>query len=181
MAPKDARRRAREVAGLADDLSVRLRVLDESDARFDVRVEAGAVMHPAGAVGIPAINLGEIGDADIEQIAFVVMLGAAKSAQDDLKAILASVKNINAGRRRAAEQSADLDTVLAVMLTVYGNWAEQAGRSLKDDLDSMSELGEAESLRLQIAMDRMSRMMSTLSNILKRISETNQSIVQNLK
>jgi hypothetical protein len=52
---------------------------------------------------------------------------------------------------------------------------------LQSDLDSMSELGETESLRLQMAMDRMSKMMTTLSNILKKISDTNQSIIQNIK
>ena len=52
---------------------------------------------------------------------------------------------------------------------------------MKDDLDSMSEMGETESLRLQIAMDRLSKMMSTLSNMLKKISDTSQSITQNLK
>ena len=53
--------------------------------------------------------------------------------------------------------------------------------SMKNDLDSMSEMGETESLRLQMAMDRLSRMMSTLSNILKKVSDTQQSITRNLK
>ena len=53
--------------------------------------------------------------------------------------------------------------------------------AIKQSLDSMSELGETESLRLQMAMDRMSKLMSTLSNILKKISDTSNSIVQNLK
>jgi hypothetical protein len=52
---------------------------------------------------------------------------------------------------------------------------------MKNDLDSMSEMGEMESLRLQMAMDRMSRMMATLSNLLKKISDTQNSIVQNIK
>ena len=52
---------------------------------------------------------------------------------------------------------------------------------IKNDLDSMSEMGETESLRLQMAMDRMSKMMSTLSNLLKKISDTSQSITQNIK
>ena len=52
---------------------------------------------------------------------------------------------------------------------------------VKSDLDSMSEMGEMESLRLQMAMDRMSKMMSTLSNLLKKISDTQNSIVQNIK
>ncbi len=51
----------------------------------------------------------------------------------------------------------------------------------KKDLDSMSELGETESLRLQMAMDRLSKMMTALSNILKKIDSTSESIVQNLK
>lgn len=47
--------------------------------------------------------------------------------------------------------------------------------------DDMSEMGEMESMRLQMAMDRMSKMMSTLSNLMKKISETQSSITQNLK
>ncbi len=52
---------------------------------------------------------------------------------------------------------------------------------LKTDLDSMSELGEMESLRLQMAMDRLSKMVSTLSNLLKKISDTAESITQDMK
>lgn len=52
---------------------------------------------------------------------------------------------------------------------------------MKGDLDSMSEMGEMQSLRLQMTMDRMSKMMSTLSNLLKKISDTQSSIVQNMK
>ncbi|MCY7338789.1 MAG: hypothetical protein LH465_02360 [Sphingomonas bacterium] len=51
----------------------------------------------------------------------------------------------------------------------------------KTQMDSMSEMGEMESLRLQMAMDRLSKMMSTLSNLLKKTSETSSSITQNLK
>jgi hypothetical protein len=51
----------------------------------------------------------------------------------------------------------------------------------KGDLDSMSEMGEMESLRLQMAMDRMSKMMSTLSNVMKQVSDTERAITGNLK
>ncbi len=53
--------------------------------------------------------------------------------------------------------------------------------SMKNDLDKMSEMGEAESLKLQMAMDRLSKMMSTLSNLLKKASETASGITQNMK
>ena len=52
---------------------------------------------------------------------------------------------------------------------------------MKTGLDNMSEMGEMESLRLQMAMERLSKMMSTISNILKKISETQSQITQNLK
>ncbi|MGH8103620.1 MAG: hypothetical protein ACREJQ_03760 [bacterium] len=53
--------------------------------------------------------------------------------------------------------------------------------TVKNKLDSLSEMGEMESLRLQMAMDRMSKMMSTLSNLMKKMSDTAQGITQNLK
>ena len=53
--------------------------------------------------------------------------------------------------------------------------------TMKNDLDNMSEMGETESLRLQMAMDRLSKMMSTLSNLLKKASETASGITQNIK
>jgi hypothetical protein len=53
--------------------------------------------------------------------------------------------------------------------------------SAKSDLDSLSELGETESLRLQMAMDRLSKLMTTLSNMLKKMDDTAVGIVQNLK
>lgn len=52
---------------------------------------------------------------------------------------------------------------------------------VKADLDSMSEMGETESLRLQMAMDRLSKAMTAISNLLKKHADTAQSIVQNLK
>jgi hypothetical protein len=52
---------------------------------------------------------------------------------------------------------------------------------MKSKLDSMSEMGETESLRLQMAMDRMSKLMSTLSNLLKKASDTDAGITQNIK
>jgi hypothetical protein len=51
----------------------------------------------------------------------------------------------------------------------------------QDNLDSMNKMGETDSLRLQMAMDRMSKMMTTLSNLLKKVSDTSSSVVQNLK
>ena len=53
--------------------------------------------------------------------------------------------------------------------------------TIKDKLDSLGELGEMESLRLQMAMDRLSKFMQTLANILKKMSDTESEIIENLK
>jgi len=53
--------------------------------------------------------------------------------------------------------------------------------STKSDLDSLSEMGEMESLRLQMAMDRLSKLMAALSNILKKMAETSDEIIKNMK
>lgn len=58
---------------------------------------------------------------------------------------------------------------------------DNAKETIKNKLDSMSEMGEMESLRLQMAMDRLSKLMSTLSNMLKKISDTASAITQNIK
>lgn len=51
----------------------------------------------------------------------------------------------------------------------------------KSLVDSMSETGEMESLRMQMAMDRRSKLMSTLSKLLKMQSEMASNITQNMK
>jgi len=58
---------------------------------------------------------------------------------------------------------------------------EGNARGSRYKLDNLSEMGEMESLRLQMAMDRLSKLMSTLSNILKKISETSDGITRNMK
>ncbi len=51
----------------------------------------------------------------------------------------------------------------------------------KNELDSLSELNETDSLRLQMYMDRRSKLHQTLSNLLKSFSDTKSAIVGNMK
>jgi conjugal transfer/entry exclusion protein len=46
---------------------------------------------------------------------------------------------------------------------------------------TLDELGETESLRLQMAMDSLSKLMETLANIMHRISDTQAALAKNLK
>ncbi|MEO8029828.1 MAG: hypothetical protein ABI765_03200 [Gemmatimonadota bacterium] len=52
---------------------------------------------------------------------------------------------------------------------------------LKGKLDSMNEMSEVDSLRMQMAMDRRSKFVDALSNIMRLIDSTQETIVQNLK
>ena len=52
---------------------------------------------------------------------------------------------------------------------------------LKGNLDGMNEMSEMTSLRLQMTMDRRSKFIETLSNIMKKISTTQETLVQNIK
>jgi hypothetical protein len=57
----------------------------------------------------------------------------------------------------------------------------QVPDKLKGELDGMNEMSEMTSLRLQMTMDRRSKFISTLSNIMKKISTTQDTLVQNIK
>jgi hypothetical protein len=136
---------------------------------------------------------GNLNDADVEALTFLVMMEAAKSQREDLRAIMDSVKQINDAREAARRDMARNKSASAPRPRATINRAaispvprpkqdiDNQIDQVKNDLDSMSELGEMESLRLQMAMDRMSKMMQTLSNLSKKMSDTNATITQNLK
>jgi hypothetical protein len=167
--------------------------------------------------------------ADIEQMAFVVMMDAVKSADQDLEMIMAEVKAMTAAKnalrtliskvgRDVANNATQKDGVPPLDFSA-GMGSEDAYynapmpvpdpesgpcvifvptnlsngllvtvaqlKSIQDDLkgqlDSMNEMSEMRSLRLQMAMDRRSKFIETLSNIMKKISATADTLVQNLK
>jgi hypothetical protein len=100
-------------------------------------------------------GLGNLANQDVEALAFLVMMQATKDAQSDLKNIMDGVKKAN-------EQ-------------------KQSQRAARNQKDAVGEMGEEESLRLHLAMDRQSKLMETLSNVEKKMAQTQDSIVQNLK
>lgn len=173
---KKARAELQRFYTLTDQLRVQLQVLD--DAVPGVRVEIREVTSPE-----------DLGSADIEALAFLVIMQASKSAQEDLRAVMEQVKAISAQKKKvraALKQRSDrgLDALSVASLISAVTVKAETSRIIDEisaDIDSMSEMGEMESLRLQMAMDRMSKMMSTLSNILKKISCTASQITQNMK
>lgn len=57
----------------------------------------------------------------------------------------------------------------------------EALRSARAERDSLSEQGEIQQLKMQMVMDRISKMESMLSNVMKKFSDTSSSIIQNMK
>lgn len=197
----------------------------------DQQVESGRYLDASEVVRTALRRMeAQVGaGGDIMAVAFIVMMEAAKSAREDLKAIMDGVKAINAAKARMRDvlsrmhrdvaanapcppkaQALDFTRGLGserayhrVKLPVLdpdapggvrdvpcdvwpGKLATVADlqavvETMKNKLDSLSDMGEMESLRLQMAMDRLSKLMSTLSNILKKTSDTAASITQNLK
>jgi hypothetical protein len=162
---KETRGQVQSYYTLTDELQVQLQVLSERGA-VKPKVQSTTV------------------DGDISALAFIVIMQASKSAQDDLKGIMEKVKAINSQKKKLRDLikdkhvgNLDFEATFQVMAVGIDAVVDQ----MKNDLDSMSEMGEMESLRLQMAMDRLSKMMSTLSNLLKKISDTASQITQNLK
>jgi hypothetical protein len=52
---------------------------------------------------------------------------------------------------------------------------------LKNKLEAMSEISETSALRLQMMMDRRSKFIATLSELMNKMSSTSDSITQHLK
>lgn len=163
-------------------------------------------------------QLGKLGDADITALAFLVMMEAAKSAREDLKAIMEGIKAMNKQKQALREaldylkkiksekkliSRATYDSLKKVL--AYDSLkniapaamqpVKQVARSLpvtaaeftelidayRDKLDSLNEISEMQSLRLQMIMDRLSKLMSTISNLFKKIGDTQSQVISNLK
>jgi hypothetical protein len=142
-----------------------------------------------------------LSSADIEALVFLVLMETSKSAQEDLKAQMAEmqaanknkaaqrqpvtkIKSAEAGSKAAAQTSLPpKGTAVQPRPDASGaqKEAQASGAAPSDKPDSLSELGETESLRLQLAMDRHAKMIETLSNLMKKAANTDSAIIGNLK
>ena len=84
-------------------------------------------------------------------------------------------------RRQFGAISEDQANVLSFSVLAEATRAQKAHDGAPDSSDSMTEMSDAQSLRLQMMMDKRSKVMSTLSNMLKKVSDTQSSLTQNIK
>ena len=109
-----------------------------------------------------------------------VLQATAEAASRGLAASVAALAATTTQRRRLREAILELRALRDERERARPE-LEAAHQALRDELASLSDLGEQEALRLTIAMDRRAKFMATLGNLLKQVSQTQDEIVSNLK
>jgi hypothetical protein len=125
-------------------------------------------------------GLGDLSSMDIDALVTVVMFELSLEADQDMRDQLSQMQR-QAAQRQAlrkqqeamAKQRAGANASLSQLDTVIIDKG--------DRLDSLSEMSEMESMRLQMAMDRLSKLMDTLSNLLKKIDDSGDAITKSMK
>lgn len=138
----------------------------------------------------------DFAEADIEALAQLLAMETARQADQDLREVMAEMQARNDAKKamrestqasrklqmQAGQEAADMESAKPLAAT------DASAREVADvqahpaaQLDSLSELGETEQLRMQMAMDRRTKAMETLSNLLKKSSDTASTITANLK
>jgi putative addiction module CopG family antidote len=155
-----------------------------------------------------AVNQAGFSGMDVSEAAFMVLALATKDMDDDIKLIMSEIKGMTAAKAKLREQINDLNRWISEEMGKHESSPDIANEpvhseaqrptqcrpggqvpeiltsvmdGLREDLDGMNELSEMTSLRLQMLMDRLSKYIETLSNLLKKIATTQDTLVQNLK
>lgn len=154
----------------------------------------------------PRVSPSPAANRDIEAAVQLTMMQTAKDADADLRAMMETMqqtqrqkqKQRGMVRPRTGENAsanpcqtasvtrwkqciANVERRVATLPATDRASVQAQIDALQNDLEALSEMGEMDSLRLQMAMDRMSKLMETLSNLMKKMSDTQSSIIQNIK
>jgi hypothetical protein len=140
-------------------------------------------------------NLGSLSGADIEALAFLVLMDAAQSAQQDLQSIMDHVKQINKAKEQLRNELASLHQMpstpsvrkvqIQTMSTSFSmppplppnaTVAQKQHR-----LDELNDLGEEQQLKMQAVSSQMQAAEQMATNVLKRVNDSSSSILRNLK
>jgi hypothetical protein len=135
-----------------------------------------------------------MGDADIMALAFIVMMEASKSAQEDLKSIMDGVKAANAEKKAALAAQAALrvsregtKSTKACATFVCLDTLAPSTEYTKADLDAVKralvtvpedkreatlrETSDGVARRIVALEDRKTKAAATLANIVKKLNE----------
>lgn len=139
-----------------------------------------------GDLGPVTLSAGVQAGGDIEALAFIVLIEASKSAREDLKATMAGVKAVNKAKAKQRERLGevqrtavtpanakplDIEPVLQLALTAWVN----------ETVRQTEKPAELDMLHLQDIMSRRSTMIQLLSNLLKRLADSQAAIIGNIR
>lgn len=192
----EAQKSAPDIAGLQNALRSRFPSLNSTNAAADIDAMIFIVMMEAE------------NDADQDLQDQMSQMKALTNAKTEARAVMEKMQQLqaqlNSEAARSGENSActnpfcrelpqQLDKLAADTASLAHPVRIGASRNptyaqvsairnqLQSGLNSLNEMSEMTSMRLQMAMDRRSKFVETLSNVLKKISDTSDSIVANLK
>jgi hypothetical protein len=111
-----------------------------------------------------------LGEMDIDALVTMVMMEAAAAAEQEMKYIAARIKKGNAEKEK-----------IHAMMAEARERKPRAAKELQAKYDSLNEMSQTESIRLQMLMDRRAKLMEMISNLMKKISDTQSTLVGNLK
>ena len=118
---------------------------------------------------------------DLLQLVLLVMMEAAKENADDLREIMDELSKRNERLCRWRKLAADLHSHAGSVAADNAALLRQASDAAMGQLQSLSDVSEELQMRLQMIMDRRSKFLEALSNIMKKQSDTAASIIDNLK
>jgi hypothetical protein len=96
-----------------------------------------------------------LGGMDIDAVVFMVMMQCAQDQQSELQQAMTQMQQ--------------------------NTQAKQAARNAQNSADQLSDASEMQSMQLQMLMDRRSKMLEALSNVMKTASGTQSAVIANLK
>lgn len=136
----------------------------------------------------------DFSDADVESLVQLVMMESVRQADADLRDMMAQMREANARKARMRDMAAaQREAKKGLSDEARAEYSRPEGKAVCVDppcqfsriaapaTDSMSEMNEMEQMRMQMAMDRKSKAMQALSNLLKKNSDTAATITSNLK
>lgn len=125
------------------------------------------------------------GSIDIDQLIFVVLMQLQNAADEDLLASLAEMKALADAKQAARNSVSNYKGLIARCTRINvcsGKGTLDRGlANAQADLDNLSELGDLQQLRLQLAMQRRESALSVLTQVMKAMSDTAAEIIGNMK
>jgi hypothetical protein len=118
---------------------------------------------------------------DIMELILLVMMEAAEENAADLKAIMDEIRKRNERLCRWRKLAADLRGHTGSVAADNAALLRQASDAAAGQLQSLTDVSEELQMRLQMIMDRRSKLLEALSNIMKKQADTAAAIVANLK